>query len=266
MPKRLAKSRERRKKPPQNAKGVKWTGAATATKESPPPPPHFFFVGTSQSFRLIAKVDPFSFVVSFVFALKGCRPKGTKGTTPAVLLRVQTPPPTSRILRRGFQTTMSGATEESVVPAALWSRVDAAKGTNDDGRCSFLVMMMMMMGSTSSPPANRDGGMPLLFLSVSLSLFLSLVESENERTKRRQKPSSLAHSCAVFIVVVVALIDGVLFTSSPLFLLLLETQNQHRTDLRHVSEMFHADTDPRKCSSGQARTGTIAGNLWCWNA
>ena len=72
-------------------------------------------------------------------------------------------------------------------------------------------------------------GMPLLFLSVSLSLFLSLVESENERTKRRQKPSSLAHSCALFIVVVVALIDGVLFTSSPLFLLLLETQNQHRT-------------------------------------
>ena len=125
MPKRLAKSRERRKKPPQNAKGVKWFGATTATKESPPPP-HFFFVGTSQSFRLMRKSGPFpAFVVSFVFAL-GCRPKGTKGTTPAVLLRVQTPPPTSRILRRGFQTTMSGATEESVVPAALWSRVDAA--------------------------------------------------------------------------------------------------------------------------------------------
>ena len=87
----------------------------------------FFFVGTSQSFRLMRKSGPFpAFVVSFVFALKGCRPKGTKGTTPAVLLRVQTPPPTSRILRRGFQTTMSGATEESVVPAALWSRVDAA--------------------------------------------------------------------------------------------------------------------------------------------
>ena len=131
MPKRLAKSRERRKKPPQNAKGVKWFGATTATKESPPPPPHFFFVGTSQSFRLMRKSGPFpAFVVSFVFALKGCRPKGTKGTTPAVLLRgVQTPkPPTlSRILRRGFhRTTMSGATEESVVPAALWSRVDAA--------------------------------------------------------------------------------------------------------------------------------------------
>ena len=90
----------------------------------------FFFVGTSSSFRLMRKSGPFpAFVVSFVFAL-GCRPKGTQGTTPAVLLRVQTQPPpkpTSRFLRRGLQTTMRGATEEEpVVPAALWSRVDAA--------------------------------------------------------------------------------------------------------------------------------------------
>ena len=226
MPKRLAKSRERRKKP---HKGVKWFGATATTKESPSPPHSFFFVGTSKSFRLMRKSGPFpAFVVSFVFAL-GCRPKGTKGTTPAVLLRVQTPPPTSRFLRRGFQTTMSGATEESVVPAALWSRVDAApKVRTMMIRCSF--WMMMMMGSTSSPPpfGMGDASPFSLSLSLSLSLFLSLVESENERTKRRQKPSSLAHSCAVFIVVVVALIDGVLFTSSP-FLLLLETHNQHRT-------------------------------------
>ena len=77
-------------------------------------------------------------------------------------------------------------------------------------------------------------GMPLLFLSVSLSLFLSLVESENERTKRRQKPSSLAHSCAVFIVVVVALIDGVLFTSSPLFFFCLKHKTNTGPNLRRV--------------------------------
>ena len=103
-----------------------------------------------------------------------------------------------------------------------------AKGTNDDD--SMFVLDDDDDGFHVIAATIRDGGCLSFFsLSLSLSLFLSLVESENERTKRRQKPSSLAHSCAVFIVVVVALIDGVLFTSSPLFLLLLETQNQHRT-------------------------------------
>ena len=168
------------------------------------------------------KSGPFpAFVVSFgIFALR--RPKGTQGT-----------PPASRVLRRGFQKkTMSGATEEeSVVPAALWSRVDAApKVRTMMIRCSC--WMMMMMGSTSSPPPFGMGNASPFSLSLSrfLSLSLSRRKRKRKRTKRRQKPSSLARSCAVFIVVVVvALIDGVLFTSSPLFLLLLETQNQHRT-------------------------------------
>ena len=125
------------------------------------------------------KSGPFpAFVVSFgIFALR--RPKGTQGT-----------PPASRVLRRGFQKkTMSGATEEeSVVPAALWSRVDAApKVRTMMIRCSC--WMMMMMGSTSSPPPFGMGNASPFSLSLSLafSLFLSLVESENENERRDAK-------------------------------------------------------------------------------
>ena len=65
-----------------------------------------------------------------------------------------------------------------------------AKGTNDDGRCSFW-MMMMMMGSTSSPPAIRDGGC-LSFFSLSLALSLSL--SSKAKTNERRDAKSRRHS------------------------------------------------------------------------
>ena len=232
MPKRLAKSRERRKKPPQNAKGVKWFGATTATKESPPPPPHFFFRRDVTVFPIDAQKWTLSCFRRFFRLCARVSSKRHKRNnacgTPTC--------PNATADVENFETRISNDHERrdrriGRPRGVVVARGRRAKGTNDDGRCSFwMMMMMMMMGSTSSPPAIRDGGCLSFFsLCLSLSLFLSLVESENERTKRRQKPSSLAHSCAVFIVVVVALIDGVLFTSSPLFLLLLETQNQHRT-------------------------------------
>ena len=225
MPKRLdLKSREkRRKKPPQNAKGVKWFGATTtATKESRDVT---VFPIDAQKWTLSCFRRFFRLCAQRVSSKRHKRNNacGTP-TCPNATADVE-----------NFETRISNDHERrdrriGRPRGVVVARGRRAKGTNDDGRCSFWMMMMMMMGSTSSPPAIRDGGCLSFFsLCLSLSLFLSLVESENERTKRRQKPSSLAHSCAVFIVVVVALIDGVLFTSSPLFLLLLETQNQHRT-------------------------------------
>ena len=231
MPKRLAKSRERRKKPPQNAKGVKWFGATTATKESPPPPPHFFFRRDVTVFP----IDAQKWTACFRRFFRLCARVSSKRHKRNNACGTPTCPNATADVEI-FETRISNDHERrdrriGRPRGVVVARGRRAKGTNDDGRCSFwMMMMMMMMGSTSSPPAIRDGGCLSFFsLCLSLSLFLSLVESENERTKRRQKPSSLAHSCAVFIVVVVALIDGVLFTSSPLFLLLLETQNQHRT-------------------------------------
>ena len=226
MPKRVAKSRERRKKPPQNAKGVKWCGATTATKESPPPPPHFFFRRDVTVFP----IDAQKWTACFRRFFRLCARVSSKRHKRNNACGTPTCPNATADVEI-FETRISNDHERrdrriGRPRGVVVARGRRAKGTNDDGRCSF--WMMMMMGSTSSPPAIRDGGC-LSFFSLSLSLSFSLVESENERTKRRQKPSSLAHSCAVFIVVVVALIDGVLFTSSPLFLLLLETHNQHRT-------------------------------------
>ena len=202
MLKRLAKSRERRKKAASKRERGKVVWRDHRHKRESSSSSSLFFRRDVTVFPIDAQKWTFPCFRRFfrLCVLKGCRPKGTKGTTPAVLLRVQTPPPTSRILRRGFQTTMSGATEESVVPAALWSRVDAAPG----------VRTMMVDVRFDDDDDDDDGfhaiaaghsrwGMPLPFsLCLSLSLSLSLVESENERTKRRQKPSSLAHSCVLF--------------------------------------------------------------------
>ena len=227
MPKRLAKSRERRKKPPQNAKGVKWFGATTATKESPPPP-HFFFRRDVTVFPIDAQKWTLSCFRRF-FRL--CARVSSKRHKRNNACGTPTCPNATADVEI-FETRISNDHERrdrriGRPRGVVVARGRRAKGTNDDGRCSFwMMMMMMMMGSTSSPPAVRDGGC-LSFFSF------SLVESENERTKRRQKPSSLAHSCAVFIVVVVALIDGVLFTSSP-FLLCLKHKTNTGPNLRRV--------------------------------
>ena len=236
MPKRLAKSRERRKKPPQNAKGVKWFGATTATKESPPPP-HFFFRRDVTVFPIDAQKWTLSCFRRF-FRLCAQRVSSKRHKRNNACGTPTCPNATADV--ENFETRISNDHERrdrriGRPRGVVVARGRRAKGTNDDGRCSFwMMMMMMMMGSTSSPPPFGMGDASPFSLSLSLSLFLSLVESENERTKRRQKPSSLAHSCAVFIVVVVALIDGVLFTSSPLFLLCLKHTTNTGPNLRRV--------------------------------
>ena len=220
MPKRLdLKSREkRRKKPPQNAKGVKWFGATTtATKES----------RDVTVFPIDAQKWTLSCFRRF-FRLCAQRVSSKRHKRNYACGTPTCPNATADV--ENFETRISNDHERrdrriGRPRGVVVARGRRAKGTNDDDS-----MFVLDDDGFHVIAAGHSGwGMPLLFLSVSLSLFLSLVESENERTKRRQKPSSLAHSCAVFIVVVVALIDGVLFTSSPLFLLLLETQNQHRT-------------------------------------
>ena len=228
MPKRLAKSRERRKKPPQNAKGVKWFGATTATKESPPPP-HFFFRRDVTVFP----IDAQKWTACFRRFFRLCARVSSKRHKRNNACGTPTCPNATADVEI-FETRISNDHERrdrriGRPRGVVVARGRRAKGTNDDD--SMFVLDDDDDGFHVIAAGHSGWGMPLLFLSVSLSLFLSLVESENERTKRRQKPSSLARSCAVFIVVVVvvALIDGVLFTSSPLFLLLLETQNQHRT-------------------------------------
>ena len=120
----------------------------------------------------------------FRFISKALRPKGTTGTP----TRVQTPlPPNPTSRRRAAQKKAKGEEElfttmssRAKVPAALWSRVDAAPKVRTT-MCSF------WMGSTSSPPAIWDGG-HLLFLSLSLS--------RRKRTNgRRDAPSPLTHVC-----------------------------------------------------------------------
>ena len=224
MPKRLAKSRERRKKPPQNAKGVKWFGATTtATKESrdvtvfPIDAQKWTLSCFRRFFRLCARVSS-----------KRHKRNNACGTPTC---------PNATADVENFETRISNDHERrdrriGRPRGVVVARGRRAKGTNDDD--SMFVLDDDDDGFHVIAAGHSGWGMPLLFLSVSLSLFLSLVESENERTKRRQKPSSLAHSCAVFIVVVVALIDGVLFTSSPLFFFCLKHKTNTGPNLRRV--------------------------------
>ena len=170
---------------------------------------HHRNVGTSQSFRLMRKSGR-PFLLSFLSSLrsKGCRPKGTTGTT----TRVQTPTcpnataDVETILRRGIFTTMSGATEESVVPAALWSRVDAAPkvrtmmvdvrfGDDDDDDDGFHVRRRRPFGM---------GDTSFFLLSLSLSLSRRKRKRTNEETCRRHSltrvlfsSSSSSHSSMV---------------------------------------------------------------------
>ena len=236
MPKRLAKSRERRKKPPQNAKGVKWFQKRVLLLLT------FFFRRDVTVFPIDAQKRTLSCFRRFFRPFRLCARVSSKRHKRNNACGTPTCPNATADVEI-FETRISNDHERrdrriGRPRGVVVARGRRAKGTNDDGRCSFwMMMMMMMMGSTSSPPAIRDGGCLSFFslsLSLSLSLFLSLVESENERTKRRQKPSSLAHSCAVFIVVVVALIDGVLFTSSPLFFFCLKHKTNTGPNLRRV--------------------------------
>ena len=230
MPKRLAKSRERRKKPPQNAKGVKWFGATTATKESPPPP-HFFFRRDVTVFPIDAQKWTLSCFRRFFRLCARVSSKRHKRNnacgTPTC--------PNATADVENFETRISNDHERrdrriGRPRGVVVARGRRAKGTNDDGRCSFwMMMMMMMMGSTSSPPAIRDGGC-LSFFSLSLSLSLSLSRRKRKRTNEETPKAVVTRSlvccfhrrrrrthrwCVVYLLSFV--------------LLLLETQNQHRT-------------------------------------
>ena len=198
MPKRLdLKSREkRRKKPPQNAKGVKWFGATTtATKESRDVT---VFPIDAQKWTLSCFRRFFRLCAQRVSSKRHKRNNacGTP-TCPNATADVE-----------NFETRISNDHERrdrriGRPRGVVVARGRRAKGTNDDGRCSFwmmMMMMMMMMGSTSSPPAIRDGGC-LSFFSLSLSLSFSL--SSKAKTNERRDAKSRRH-----------LLTRVLFSSS----------------------------------------------------
>ena len=193
MPKRLAKSRERRKKPPQNAKGVKWFGATTATKESPPPP-HFFFRRDVTVFPIDAQKWTACFRRFFRLCAQRVSSKRHKRNNAC---GTPTCPNAFTADVEIFETRISNDHERrdrriGRPRGVVVARGRRAKGTNDDGRCSFwMMMMMMMMGSTSSPPAIRDGGC-LSFFSLSLSLSFSL--SSKAKTNERRDAKSRRHS------------------------------------------------------------------------
>ena len=194
MPKRLAKSRERRKKPPQNAKGVKWFGATTATKESPPPP-HFFFRRDVTVFP----IDAQKWTACFRRFFRLCARVSSKRHKRNNACGTPTCPNATADVEI-FETRISNDHERrdrriGRPRGVVVARGRRAKGTNDDGRCSFwmMMMMMMMMGSTSSPPAIRDGGC-LSFFSLSLSLSFSL--SSKAKTNERRDAKSRRHSLA----------------------------------------------------------------------
>ena len=186
MPKRLAKSRERRKKPPQNAKGVKWFGATTtATKESRDVT---VFPIDAQKWTLSCFRRFFRLCAQRVSSKRHKRNNacGTP-TCPNATADVE-----------NFETRISNDHERrdrriGRPRGVVVARGRRAKGMNDDGRCSFwmMMMMMMMMGSTSSPPAIRDGGC-LSFFSLSLSLSFSL--SSKAKTNERRDAKSRRHS------------------------------------------------------------------------
>ena len=148
MPKRLdLKSREkRRKKPPQNAKGVKWFGATTtATKESrdvtvfPIDAQKWTLSCFRRFFRLCARVSS-----------KRHKRNNACGTPTC---------PNATADVENFETRISSNDHErrdrriGRPRGVVVARGRRAKGTNDDGRCSFWMMMMMMMMMMGS---NRD--------------------------------------------------------------------------------------------------------------
>ena len=186
MPKRLAKSRERRKKPPQNAKGVKWFGATTtATKESRDVT---VFPIDAQKWTLSCFRRFFRLCAQRVSSKRHKR-NNACGTPTCPNTKADVEIVETRISKKDHERRDRRIDRPRGVVVARGRR---AKGTNDDGRCSFwMMMMMMMMGSTSSPPAIRDGGC-LSFFSLSLSLSFSL--SSKAKTNERRDAKSRRHS------------------------------------------------------------------------
>ena len=191
MPKRLAKSRERRKKPPQNAKGVKWFGATTATKESPPPP-HFFFRRDVTVFPIDAQKWTLSCFRRFFRLCARVSSKRHKRNnacgTPTC--------PNATADVENFETRISNDHERrdrriGRPRGVVVARGRRAKGTNDDD--SMFVLDDDDDGFHVIAAGHSGWGMPLLFLSLSLALFLSRRKRKrtNEETPKAVVTRSL---------------------------------------------------------------------------
>ena len=188
MPKRLAKSRERRKKPPQNAKGVKWFGATTATKESPPPP-HFFFRRDVTVFP----IDAQKWTACFRRFFRLCARVSSKRHKRNNACGTPTCPNATADVEN-FETRISNDHERrdrriGRPRGVVVARGRRAKGTNDDD--SMFVLDDDDDGFHVIAATIRDGGC-LSFFSLSLSLSFSL--SSKAKTNERRDAKSRRHS------------------------------------------------------------------------